>query len=59
MKVTMPNLKKLDDRSKHTIFIGYESGSKEYRVYDLVTRRVHVSCDVVFEETAQWSWIDG
>jgi hypothetical protein len=52
IKVTMPNLKKLDDRSKRTIFIGYEPGSKAYRVYDPMTRRMHVSRDLVFEEAA-------
>ena len=54
MKVTTPNLKKLDDRSKRTIFVGYEPGSKAYRVYDPVTRHVHVSRDLVFEEAMQW-----
>jgi transposase InsO family protein len=59
MKVTAPNQRKLDDRSKHTIFVGYEPGSKAYRVYDPVARRVHVSRDMVFEEAAQWSWAEG
>ena len=59
MKVTTPNLKKLDDRSRRTIFVGYELGSKAYRVYDPVTRRVHVSRDLVFEEAAQWLWTQG
>ena len=52
MKVTTPNLKKLDDRSRRTIFVGYEPGSKAYRVYDPVSQRVHVSRDLVFEEAA-------
>ena len=52
MKVIMPSLKKLDDRSKRTIFGGYEPGSKAYRAYDPVSQRVHISCDVVFEEAA-------
>lgn len=34
VKLTTPNQKKLDDRSKRTIFIGYELGSKAYRLYD-------------------------
>jgi len=59
MKVTTPNLKKLDDRSRRTIFVGYEPGSKAYRVYDPVSQRVHVSRDLVFEEAAQWSWTQG
>jgi hypothetical protein len=32
------------------IFIGYESGSKVYCMYVLVTKRVHVTRDVVFDE---------
>jgi hypothetical protein len=48
-------LKKLEDRSRRTIFVGYEPGSKAYRVYDPVSRRVHISRDVVVEENAQWS----
>nr|AAX95066.1 retrotransposon protein, putative, unclassified [Oryza sativa Japonica Group]ABA91624.1 retrotransposon protein, putative, unclassified [Oryza sativa Japonica Group] len=47
---------KLDDRSRPMIFVGYEPGSKAYRVYDPATRRVHVSRDVVFDKEAQWNW---
>jgi hypothetical protein len=43
IKVTRPNLKKLDDRSLRTVFIGYEHGrSKARRVYDPISKRVHV-----------------
>jgi transposase InsO family protein len=52
VKVTAPHLKKLDDRSKPMIFVGYEPSSKAYRVYDPSTRRVHVSRDVIFDEGA-------
>jgi transposase InsO family protein len=58
VKVTAPNVKKLDDRSRPMIFVGYEPGSKAYRVYDPVTRRVHISRDVVFDEEARWDWDD-
>jgi hypothetical protein len=47
---TAPNLKKLNDRSKLMIFIGYEPGSKAYRAYDPVAKKVHVSRDIVFDE---------
>jgi hypothetical protein len=32
------------------IFISYESGFKVYRMYVLVTKRVHVTRDMVFDE---------
>jgi transposase InsO family protein len=49
-------LGKLEDRSTMMVFIGYEPGSKAWRFYNPVTRRVHVSCDAVFEEDRAWSW---
>jgi hypothetical protein len=56
VKNTTPNLKKLDDRNRPMIFVGYEQGTIGYRVYDPVSRRVRVSRDVVFDESAQWKW---
>ncbi|KAF0920717.1 hypothetical protein E2562_036418 [Oryza meyeriana var. granulata] len=38
------------------VFIGYELGSKAYRMYDLVARRVCVSRDVIFDEVTFWDW---
>jgi hypothetical protein len=55
-KVNSPHQKKLDDRSCRMVFVGYESGSMAYRVYDPPTRRVHISRDVVFDEAAAWAW---
>jgi hypothetical protein len=54
VKNTSPNLKKLEDRSRPMIFDGYEEGTKGYRVYDASTEGVRVTCDVVFDEQAQW-----
>jgi transposase InsO family protein len=56
VKVNTPHLHKLDDRSRKMVFVGYEPGSKAYRVYDPTSRRVHISRDVVFDEAAQWTW---
>ncbi|CAA7393944.1 unnamed protein product [Spirodela intermedia] len=56
---TTPHLKKLEDRGRKMIFIGYEYGSKAYQAYDPTTRRVHVTRDVVFDENAQWDWGSG
>jgi hypothetical protein len=51
---TKSNLKKLDDWSRPMIFISYEPGSKAYWAYDLVTKKVHVSRDMIFDEQARW-----
>ena len=56
VKNTKPGLTKLEDRSTKMVFLGYEEGSKAYRLYDPVAERVTVSCDVVFDETAAWRW---
>nr|CAE04657.2 OSJNBa0061G20.13 [Oryza sativa Japonica Group] len=56
VKTVKPNPRKLDDRGTRMVFIGYEQGSKAYRMYDPVARRVCVSRDVVFDETTTWAW---
>jgi hypothetical protein len=56
VKVTRPHLSKLDARGLKTVFIGYEEGSKAYRLYDPVANRVHISRDVVFDEGVFWDW---
>jgi hypothetical protein len=56
VKDTTPHLKKLDDRGRKGIFIGYEKGSKAYCVYDPITNRVIVTRNVVFDESASWKW---
>jgi hypothetical protein len=38
------------------IFVGYEPGSVAYRCYDPISRKVHVSRDVIFNEEASWDW---
>jgi hypothetical protein len=55
-KVTRPNLKKLDDRSVHVVFLGYAPGGKAYRCYDPASKRVVVTRDVVFDEGQPWPW---
>ena len=56
MKVTRPHLAKLDPRGLKVIFIGYEPGSKAYRLYDPAGGRAHVSRDVIFNESTFWQW---
>jgi hypothetical protein len=58
VKITRPNIRKLDDRNIKTIFISYEPGSKAYRYYNPVNKRIVVSRHVVFDEMAKWCWED-
>ena len=46
--------KKLDDRSKILVHLGTEPGSKAYRLFDPLSRRIVVSRDVIFEENRAW-----
>lgn len=50
---------KLDEKSEKGIFIGYDSKSKGYRIYNLNTEKVIVSRDVEVDEDAIWNWEEG
>jgi hypothetical protein len=56
VKNVKPGVGKLEDRSTPMVFLGYEEGSKAYRLYDPAGAKVVVSRDVVFDEAAAWSW---
>jgi len=56
VKNTKPHLGKLDDRSTPMVLLGYEEGSKAYRLYDPKRGKVVISRDVVFDEMAAWDW---
>jgi hypothetical protein len=58
IKIVCSGLKKHDDHSIKTIFVGNEQGSKAYRCYDPVTECVIISHDVVFNEVVTWGWCD-
>ncbi|CAH9146107.1 unnamed protein product [Cuscuta epithymum] len=49
-----PNVDKLADRSILGVFTGYEEGAKAYRVYDPIKDRMHITRDVLFEESRAW-----
>ncbi|XP_076918426.1 uncharacterized protein LOC143578844 [Bidens hawaiensis] len=49
-KIDNVHLKKLDDRSRQLVYLGSETGSKAYRLFDSNTRKIVVSRDVVFDE---------
>lgn len=41
---------KLEAKAKKKIFVGYQGDSKNYRLYDPITKRISVSRDVIFNE---------
>jgi hypothetical protein len=56
VKNTKPFLGKLEDRSTPMVLLGYEEGSKAYRLYDPKGGKVVISRVVVFDEMAAWDW---
>jgi hypothetical protein len=54
VKITQPNLKKLEDRSTPMVMFGYEQGSTAYRVYNPAMNKIQVSHDVIFDEDMAW-----
>jgi hypothetical protein len=49
-------LEEIDDRSHQFIYLGIEEGSNAHHLYDPRHSKVHVSCDVIFEENMEWNW---
>ena len=47
---------KLEVKSEIGIFVGYSSQSKGYRVYNPKTKKIMISRDVKFDESASWNW---
>lgn len=56
MKVPSVHVKKLDDRGKMIVYLGKEPGTKGSRLYDPITGKLHVSRDIVVQESETWSW---
>ena len=55
-KIVRPGVSKLTDRSVPGVFLGYEPGTKGYRVYDPIKDKLMVPRDMVFDETKPWNW---
>jgi hypothetical protein len=58
VKTVGPGVTKLTNRSTKVVFIGYEKGTKGYRLYDSVAKKLTISRDVIFEENRTWDWDD-
>ena len=56
MMVPSVHTKKLDNRSKMVVHLGKEPCTKAYRLYALDTDIVHISRNVIFEESKAWPW---
>ena len=52
VKNTKPHLGKLEDRSTPMVLLGYEEGTKAYRLYDPCGVKMVVSHDIMFDEKA-------
>jgi hypothetical protein len=51
-----PGISKLSDRSIPRVFLGYEPGTKGYRVYDPIKDKLMITRDVIFDEKKAWNW---
>ena len=49
--VPKENRKKLDSKTLRCMFLGFDSESKAYRLFDQTRQKVVISRDVVFDET--------
>ena len=47
---------KLDEKSEKYIFIGYDTNSKVYKLYNPDIRKTIITRDVVFDEEKEWDW---
>ncbi|MCO5579260.1 hypothetical protein L7F22_033114 [Adiantum nelumboides] len=46
--------KKLDDKSRKCIFVGYSDVSKAYKLYDPIKKESFISRDVIFDENVSF-----
>jgi hypothetical protein len=56
VKMVAGHTSKLADRSTPMVMIGYEAGTKAYRAYNPVNKKLVVTRDVFFEEEKSWNW---
>ena len=47
--------KRIDDHEEKCIFIGYSEQLKVYKFYNSLSKKVLISCDVIFYEDAVWN----
>lgn len=47
---------KLDDKSRRCVFVGYDSKTKGYKLYNPRNEKLFISRDVDFDEESTWDW---
>lgn len=50
--------KKLDNKGEKCIFLRVSNQSKAYKLYNPTTKKIVISRDVIFDESATWPWND-
>jgi len=56
MHIPDAHRRKLDDKSKKCVLSGVSEESKAYMLYDVVTKKVVISRDMVFSKNEAWNW---
>ncbi|KAH0632884.1 hypothetical protein KY284_035670 [Solanum tuberosum] len=49
---------KLDDKANKCVFMGVSRESKDYKLYNPISKMVIINRDVVFDEDNFWSWVE-
>jgi len=54
----IPNAKrkKLDDKGEKYVFLGINEGSKAYKLFNPLIKKIVTSRDIVFDEENTWDW---
>ena len=52
-------LQKFNAKSGKCVLIGYNIESKAYKLFNPITKNVIVSRNVLFDEDASWTWVNG
>ncbi|KAM2852430.1 hypothetical protein PS2_028426 [Malus domestica] len=47
---------KLEKSSNKGVFVGYGTSEKGHRVYNVLTQKIILSRDVIFDEDSMWNW---
>ena len=50
--------RKLDDKGEKCVFFGVSEHSKAYKLFNPITKRMIISCDVIFGEDSSWNWTE-